>query len=202
MERAQNGPKLTRQERKERTRALLIEAGVKLIVERGLFGSSLETIAAEAGLTKGAIYSNFGSKAEFFFELAARLFGGPPISSADSAEPERLARDFLGHLRAHPEYWARMLEFVAYTFEDPELRQVQVRNRFPDGVSPLTGPEDARWREVAREAAVAGIAAMRLVYGDEFVPDELGVWMFQRLAASDLRRQGVSTPTTTRAGGN
>lgn len=177
---ADGGPRLTREQKKERTRALLIDAGATLILERGLLASSLDSIAEAAGLTKGAIYSNFGSKADFFFELVTRLFD-EPITTADASQPQLAASDFLAHLRAHPEYWARMLEFASYMNEDPDLRRAVVRGRFPDGVEPLAGPDDERWRSVAMEAAAGGIAVLRLLYGEEFLPDDLALWMFARL---------------------
>lgn len=45
--------------KRERTRARLIEATVAVVGERGIAGASLDEIAARAGMTKGAIYSNF-----------------------------------------------------------------------------------------------------------------------------------------------
>ena len=40
-----------------------------MFIERGFAGTSVEAIAAEAGYTRGAFYSNFGSKEELFAEL-------------------------------------------------------------------------------------------------------------------------------------
>ena len=40
-----------------------------MFVERGFVGSSVEAIAAEAGFTRGAFYSNFASKEQLFAEL-------------------------------------------------------------------------------------------------------------------------------------
>lgn len=183
-EKSAGGPKPTRQEKKERTRALLIDAGVNLVRERGLFGSSLDAIAEAAGLTKGAIYSNFGSKAEFFYELLERIFG-EQIVTAGPDQPELVATEFINHLGTHPEYWARMLEVSAYVIEDPELREVMVRGRRAAGGLPeLTGPGDPGWHAVAVEAAAGGIAMLRLLYGTALTPDDLIRWIFARLARS------------------
>jgi len=62
-------PRLTRKERQQQTRERLLEAAERVFLRRGLKGSSVEEIAAEAGYTRGAFYSNFASKDELFVEL-------------------------------------------------------------------------------------------------------------------------------------
>jgi AcrR family transcriptional regulator len=61
--------RLTRKEKQAETRARLLDAGERVFLRRGLQGSSVEEIAAEAGFTRGAFYSNFESKDELFVEL-------------------------------------------------------------------------------------------------------------------------------------
>ena len=50
----------------EATRADLLAAGRRLFGEQGYLATSLEDIVAAAGVTKGALYHHFGSKAELF----------------------------------------------------------------------------------------------------------------------------------------
>jgi AcrR family transcriptional regulator len=64
--------RLTRAEQRERTRDALLDAGGRVFVERGFAGASVEAIAAEAGYTRGAFYSNFASKDALFAELLQR----------------------------------------------------------------------------------------------------------------------------------
>ncbi len=59
----------TRADSQARTRAALLQAGGRVFVERGFAGSSVEAIAAEAGFTRGAFYSNFATREELFHEL-------------------------------------------------------------------------------------------------------------------------------------
>ena len=69
-ERATGAPqRLTRKEKQEETRRLLLDAAERVFIRSGLQGSSVEEIAAEAGFTRGAFYSNFDSKDELFVEL-------------------------------------------------------------------------------------------------------------------------------------
>ncbi|MDX6688417.1 MAG: hypothetical protein QOF86_4545 [Baekduia sp.] len=53
------------------TRDALVAAGRGAFAERGYAGSSLTAIAADAGLTTGAFYRHFASKAEFYAVLLA-----------------------------------------------------------------------------------------------------------------------------------
>jgi AcrR family transcriptional regulator len=61
--------RLTRKEKQAETRQRLLNAAERVFLRRGLQGSSVEEIAAEAGFTRGAFYSNFKSKDELFVEL-------------------------------------------------------------------------------------------------------------------------------------
>ncbi|MEK6420870.1 MAG: TetR/AcrR family transcriptional regulator [Burkholderia gladioli] len=62
-------PRLSREASRQQTRAHLLAAGKRLFVERGFGATSLRDIAAEAGYTQGAFYSNFASKEALFLEL-------------------------------------------------------------------------------------------------------------------------------------
>lgn len=68
--------RLTREERKAQTRERLIAQAHLVFLRRGFQAATLEEIAAEAGVTKGAVYSNFESKADLFMAvLDARKHG-------------------------------------------------------------------------------------------------------------------------------
>ncbi len=67
--------RLTRKEKQAETRRRLLDAAERVFLRRGLQGSSVEEIAAEAGYTRGAFYSNFKGKDELFVELLnARVY--------------------------------------------------------------------------------------------------------------------------------
>lgn len=51
------------------TRDKLFEAAARVFEQDGIGGASIEAIAAEAGFTRGAFYSNFGSKDELIFAM-------------------------------------------------------------------------------------------------------------------------------------
>jgi len=57
----------------ERTRADLLAAARRVFAAKGYEGAAVGDIAAEAGYTKGALYSNFDSKEAIFLEIAREL---------------------------------------------------------------------------------------------------------------------------------
>ena len=64
--------RLTRHDRKNQTRQMLIDAAAKVFAERGFEASTIDEVAATAGFTKGAVYSNFASKTDLFIALIER----------------------------------------------------------------------------------------------------------------------------------
>src|SRR5580658_8424153 len=112
--------------KRERTRAALVAAALEVVSERGFAGASLDEIAARAGMTKGAIYSNFSSKADLLLAvMAARgltLAAPEPRSATIGDELGSAAEALVGVIeRARGE--ARLLaEFQLFALSDPEIR--------------------------------------------------------------------------------
>ena len=77
--------RLTRAQQQERTRERLLDAAETLIGDRGIHQTSLDEIAAAAGLTKGAIYANFGGKKDLIAAILKRkLATGEPVATPSS----------------------------------------------------------------------------------------------------------------------
>ncbi len=55
--------------RRSATRARLLDGALEVFAERGFHGASVEDICDRAGFTRGAFYSNFGSKDELVLAL-------------------------------------------------------------------------------------------------------------------------------------
>lgn len=70
--RPSGGPR-PRRDRREQTRTALLTAAERLWADRGIHGASLDDIAAAAGLTKGAVYSNFAGKTDLLLALMERI---------------------------------------------------------------------------------------------------------------------------------
>ena len=56
-------------DKRQRTRATLLEAARELIREKGFERTTLEEVASRAGMTTGAIYGNFKNRDELFIAL-------------------------------------------------------------------------------------------------------------------------------------
>src|SRR3954469_14604584 len=64
-------------DKRDRTRAKLLEAARSLIREKGYEHTTLDAIADRAGMTTGAIYGNFKNRDELFLALGQTYW--PPI---------------------------------------------------------------------------------------------------------------------------
>jgi AcrR family transcriptional regulator len=65
-------------DKRERTRAALLEAARALIREKGHERTTMEEVARRAGMTTGAIYGNFKNRDELFIALGQTYW--PPIA--------------------------------------------------------------------------------------------------------------------------
>ncbi len=65
-------PRLTREESRARTRGLLVEAAGSEISRKGYANASVRDIAAAAGFSQGAFYSNFQGKDDILLEVVRR----------------------------------------------------------------------------------------------------------------------------------
>jgi AcrR family transcriptional regulator len=57
--------------KRERTRQALLQAAGQLVRENGFENTTLDAVAARAGMTRGAIYGNFKNRDELFLALVA-----------------------------------------------------------------------------------------------------------------------------------
>ncbi|MFI0449250.1 TetR/AcrR family transcriptional regulator [Actinomadura sp. 6N118] len=75
--------RLTRAETQERNRAKVLEAAREEFAERGFRDAKIDSIADRAGLTRGAVYSNFPGKRALYFAVLADLAHQvqPPLST-------------------------------------------------------------------------------------------------------------------------
>jgi AcrR family transcriptional regulator len=187
--------RLTRLEQQEQTRERVIGAAEALFVERGFHASSVGDIAAAAGFTKGAVYSNFASKEDLFFAVYERRV------ELRVAEMERVlaeAHDVLAGLDAIALATARrrgtsedgwlavFFEFWAHVIRRPALRErfaeIHTRAQAPlvAALERHTGRPDARTLAVAAYAMQLGLALERLTVPD-VVDERLGARMGRML---------------------
>ena len=149
-------PRLTRAERKQQTRAELLEAAQRVFLRDGFHGASLSEIAEEAGYTFGAVYSNFQNKDDLFLAvLDAESQRRVPLLVdllLDAPSPEAglraIAREYAQYAQRHPEWTAVYVEFWTHASRRPELRR-QVRERHErllDAATELVEEFARRWK--------------------------------------------------------
>ena len=103
-----------------------------MFFERGFHGASLEAVAEEAGLTKGAVYSRFESKADLFLafqeernEESIRRFRQQFHDLAPGDRPVDLIVDYWRQKLLHDplEYTLLVIEFWASACRDPDIHR-------------------------------------------------------------------------------
>lgn len=184
--------RLTRDQRRDKTRRELLDAAASVFPRHGYHGTSLDEIAEEAGYTKGAVYSHFKNKEDLFLALVDERQGAMVeqfFAAAQSDSPGSTTRiaaigDVYRHLNPTEDEWILWNEFFLYSLRHPDLRE-KLRN---DGIVALAGVTSMVEHMYAEEgvelpipaetlariyiAIFDGLARQR-VLGPEETPDEL-----------------------------
>ena len=133
------------------TRRHLLDAAAEVFARDGFHGASLDDVAATAGFTKGAVYSNFKSKEDLFLAVLDDHFAqergdvqhalGEPVQ-ADKRDEQlpRVQRAIEGSF--DDEWTALYLEFVLYARRNPALREklaARARQQYDETIGMLNG---------------------------------------------------------------
>jgi AcrR family transcriptional regulator len=121
--------RLSRTERREKTRDDLLNAAETLFVTRGFHATSVDEVAELAGYTKGAVYSNFASKEDLFFGVYQRRIDHvltdvvPGLRKVGAARAfDTLATGTIQRRDSDDGWLAVFFEFWAHVLRHPELR--------------------------------------------------------------------------------
>jgi len=124
--------------RREDVRAQILEAAIVVFNREGYGAASIQKIAAEAGFTKGAVYSNFDSKQELFGAIMRARFsetslavleGITPTSDGWHAAVGQAATLLAQHIGTLGSLHALVIEFALQASRDPEAREVYLELR-------------------------------------------------------------------------
>lgn len=182
------------------TRRLLLEKAGELFETKGIDATSLDQIAAAAGVTKGAIYDHFANKTELVFELFDAR-GSPVLNvlMTDRPPPEQLSA-LLAHMLSwfapEMDYVSSHNEFNHYISSDParSKRFGALTQEYLTGIAarleetvgaerlPLTPIETA----VALGALRSGLLLNRLLVPD-LTTDAAVERIFERILGLDER---------------
>src|SRR6476659_3190902 len=141
-------------DKRDRTRAALLDAARALIREKGYERTTLDAIAERAGMTTGAIYGNFKNRDDLFLALGQTYWApikpkvGPRATFPEimraladatlAAIPDRSAAAVgrltgLAYTLKHEEFRAKVAEFTAqsYSLAEQWLRSVTKEEDLP-----------------------------------------------------------------------
>jgi AcrR family transcriptional regulator len=128
--------RLTRTQRRQQTRARLLEAAGQVFARRGFHTATVDEVADAAGYTKGAVYANFASKDDLVLalldqHLAAQLQQVEALDAIESSEELRAAL----RARTEEEFAAArdvgvlLVEFSLYAMRNPTA-QAELAKRY------------------------------------------------------------------------
>ena len=123
-------------DKRERTRTALIKAASEVIGEKGWDRTSLEEVAARAGMTRGAIYGNFKHREDLFLAVVRANWKPviPPLAAASDRRAQGVgALSFMLYALTHKEMRSRVGQFNAelYASGAQRLRQSFQRRELP-----------------------------------------------------------------------
>jgi AcrR family transcriptional regulator len=164
--------RLTRAQSRQRTRDLLVAAAIQVFTRDGYAGASVDAIAAQAGFTVGALYSNFATKHELFLAVFEAHCADEVATLAELAHNHPGADALLAAVteqvadldQAHRDWWTLWAELWLYAQRNPDLAarlaavQAQTRALIAAALAPA-GPELA----AAAHALWTGFMMCRLV---------------------------------------
>jgi AcrR family transcriptional regulator len=181
-------------DKRERTRAALLEAARALVRERGYERTTLEKVAKRVGMTTGAIYGNFRNRDELFIALGQAYW--PPIKpkiapgSTFAEAMHAFAKATLAAVDERTPVAVGRLTGLAYALKKTELRSrvVEVtRDSYAFGAEWLRAFDPAEL-PMAPETLVRVIHAlieglvMQRILTPELCPDDVFYAAFAALA--------------------
>src|SRR6266511_2714653 len=129
--------RLRRDEQRHQTRAQLLDAAERVFAREGLRGASVAAIAAEAGYSHGAIYSNFDGKEDLFLMLVeeridarlARVYQAADAALSQGSEPLEAARRFVAMLQQERDAVLLLVDFWNQAVRDQAAELARPRDQ-------------------------------------------------------------------------
>jgi AcrR family transcriptional regulator len=120
-----------RSARRAQTRARLLQAAAEVYALRGFSGATLDQVAAQAGLTKGAVYDHFGSKENLLLALMEEYLAVQITTQlalfdrqrTSSEQPLAGSEEWMVGLKQHPDRFLLFVELWTRAQRDEQLRR-------------------------------------------------------------------------------
>jgi AcrR family transcriptional regulator len=174
----------------EPTRERLIEAAIRLMSRPGGGVASIEAIASEAGMTKGAVYHHFADRAELLRAVARRV--SPVDEMREQIAPTVdlppreglivIARSYYNAMRSRADL---VRNLAVNSARDPELAAVVMSEIVGQG-APLMMSWYALQTSRGRLRAVDPTLVIQALFGPVFMLLVLGPVVFDRIAQAGV----------------
>ena len=115
----------SRPRRRALTRQHLLEAAAVTFARRGFHSASLDEVAAAAGFSKGAVYSNFKNKEDLFLTLLDERLQREFATAKDALSHDPAVSELselVSRLMWDDDWTALQLEFSLYAVRNPHAR--------------------------------------------------------------------------------
>jgi len=163
---------LTPERRRQQTRDHLLAAAAQVFADRGFHGASLDEVAAVAGFTKGAVYSNFKNKEGLFLALFKANYDREMDAlratlEASEVPPESRLSDFVDLIReqtrqAGGSFGLLYQEFWLYAARNPAAREqlTRIEDENVRGVAEIL---EAEWKRYGLEPVEPAERVARII---------------------------------------
>jgi AcrR family transcriptional regulator len=179
---AASHPRRTQQQRREETRRRLLDATITVLVEQGYARLTTIEVAKRAGVSQGAIFTHFDTKADLLCAAVEHLF-------------PRLIQDYLAGLSALPNGRDRIsaaVQMLWIVFQRPELQaaiELYVAARtdpeLQAALAAMEGPHRDNLVRVARELFPEAASHLEFEAVIELVIDAVQGGAIARVARPD-----------------
>lgn len=211
-ERVDRRVRLTQQQRRSRTRESVLSAAARVFADRGFHAATVDEVAEEAGVSKGAVYYSFPSKSELFVALLEQrvqvwvaALNATPDDESLPEQAAHAASGFFADLDADPWWTPLLLEFLAYSARDERAHEV-IRAEFFEALhaavaeTTMQRTTAAGLRDVPVDEFAAGVSALACGLGIQrsFTPareaDAVMTTMLELLLEGIIARSARAEP--------
>ncbi len=168
----------------------ILQGAIRIFLKSGFAGTSMDRVAAEAGVSKQTIYSHFQDKEGLFKALIERVtisnFREIINSLSDYDDAEKLLRElaqiYLLRVAGNPEYLALLRIVIAESVRFPELAKLYTKVVIQEGRSHFcrycnqhpelnfTDPEAVA--QIFFGTLVSHVLLQEIMHGKETIPME------------------------------
>jgi AcrR family transcriptional regulator len=182
----------TRRPRRHDVRRRLLDAALAEFTRHGYDRTSLDQVAAAAGFSKGAIYSNFTGKEDLFLTLMDQqvrhrleriieTVAGADQNAGQAAIADDVGQTLTSLIAGDVAWQALFLEYITRAARDPasqtELteRRRKIRALVAAAAHDLLGPDHPIWRRFTPDTIAVTVLALTNGLAIERIADPQGV---------------------------